>query len=142
MDRVGVLLLSAMLLIGCDQLVKAWIVSRFREGQTLSLGALALRRVTNDRALQGPRRRQAALWTLWTVEVVFFAGIVQFSHFFQGTAAAVALGVALGGAGSNLLDRLYRNGVVDFIDFRFWPVFNIADAAIVTGALIGLIYIM
>ena len=44
--------------------------------------------------------------------------------------------VAAGAAG-NLLDRLVRDGgVVDFVDFRYWPAFNVADSAITIGALI------
>jgi signal peptidase II len=53
--------------------------------------------------------------------------------------APIALGAALGGAGSNVLDRVWRDGVVDFIDFKFWPVFNLADVAIVAGVLIGVL---
>ena len=54
---------------------------------------------------------------------------------------AVALGLVLGGAVGNLVDRIFRDGegifggyVVDFIDFQWWPVFNVADMAIVCGA--------
>ena len=52
---------------------------------------------------------------------------------------AVALGLILGGATGNLLDRVLRGSglsgrVVDFIDLHVWPVFNVADAAIVVGA--------
>lgn len=39
----------------------------------------------------------------------------------------------LGGAGGNLIDRIENGLVVDYLDFRFWPVFNLADIAIVTG---------
>lgn len=45
----------------------------------------------------------------------------------------------LGGAITNLYDRLFFGFVIDFIDFGFWPVFNLADASISIGA-IGLIY--
>ena len=51
----------------------------------------------------------------------------------------MALGLLLGGAVGNLLDRLRFGHVVDFIDFRIWPVFNIADIAIVLGSIL-LIY--
>jgi signal peptidase II len=46
----------------------------------------------------------------------------------------VALGLILGGAAGNLLDRLRLGYVVDFIDLRWWPVFNLADSAVVIGA--------
>lgn len=56
-----------------------------------------------------------------------------------GVGAALALGAVLGGALGNLLDRLFRGegwgrgGVVDFVDLRVWPVFNVADAALTVG---------
>ena len=52
----------------------------------------------------------------------------------QGPAAQICLGLALGGAIGNALDVARRGAVVDFIDIRIWPVFNIADACIVLGA--------
>ncbi len=47
-----------------------------------------------------------------------------------------AFGLVLGGAFGNLLDRLNYGKVVDFIDFRIWPVFNLADASIVIGGIL------
>jgi signal peptidase II len=46
----------------------------------------------------------------------------------------VAFSLILGGAIGNLIDRLFLGYVIDFIDFRVWPVFNIADSAISIGA--------
>lgn len=54
----------------------------------------------------------------------------------------VALGLQLGGALGNLTDRLTRGAVTDFIHFKFWPVFNIADSGIVVGVLILGYYLM
>ena len=51
----------------------------------------------------------------------------------------VALSMILGGAIGNLIDRIYLGHVIDFIDFRIWPVFNIADSAITIGAVFILI---
>jgi signal peptidase II len=51
----------------------------------------------------------------------------------------VAFSLILGGAISNLIDRIYFGYVIDFIDFRIWPVFNIADSAITIGAAIILL---
>jgi signal peptidase II len=52
----------------------------------------------------------------------------------------VSFGLVLGGAFGNLIDRVYLGKVTDFIDFRIWPVFNVADSAIVIG--IGLVILM
>ncbi|MFH0876601.1 MAG: signal peptidase II [Candidatus Omnitrophota bacterium] len=48
----------------------------------------------------------------------------------------LALGCVLGGAAGNLIDRLRFGAVVDFLDFRIWPVFNLADSAITIGGLL------
>jgi signal peptidase II len=57
-------------------------------------------------------------------------------------AQAIALGLIMGGAAGNLIDRLLRDegllrgAVVDFIDLQWFPVFNVADAAINIGAVL------
>ncbi len=48
----------------------------------------------------------------------------------------VCLGLILGGAAGNLVDRVRFGGVVDFLDFRVWPVFNVADSCITIGAVL------
>jgi signal peptidase II len=50
-----------------------------------------------------------------------------------GVGAAVGVAVAVGGATGNLLDRLARGHIVDFIQVGWWPIFNVADTAIVGG---------
>jgi|FLOH01.1.fsa_nt_gi signal peptidase II len=66
-------------------------------------------------------------------------GILMFSYNSVPKKACFFLWLLFGGIISNLIDRLFRGFVVDFIDFRFWPVFNIADAMIIIG-IIGLIF--
>ena len=51
----------------------------------------------------------------------------------SGIGGAVGLGLALGGAAGNLVDRVLRGAVVDFIVLRAWPTFNLADAAMMAG---------
>ena len=51
----------------------------------------------------------------------------------------IAFSLILGGAVGNLIDRLFIGYVIDFIDFRVWPVFNVADSAITIGAAIILL---
>jgi signal peptidase II len=45
----------------------------------------------------------------------------------------VALGLLIGGSASNLVDRIRLGHVTDFLDFRYWPAFNLADTFIVVG---------
>ena len=52
----------------------------------------------------------------------------------QSRAVAIGGGLLLGGSLGNLLDRLARGGVTDFLDLPVWPAFNVADIAIVAGA--------
>lgn len=71
-----------------------------------------------------------------------YAGIVFILLFFilikkenkKSAFFSIACGLIIGGAFSNLWDRLYLGYVVDYIDFRVWPVFNISDSCITIGA--------
>jgi signal peptidase II len=78
---------------------------------------------------------------------VLALAIVGFLLWQGGTVSSrlgsVALGLVLGGALGNLIDRAFRSGggfmegaVVDFIDPRWWPVFNVADSCVVIGAIL------
>ncbi len=53
----------------------------------------------------------------------------------EGRIVLVSLGLVGGGALGNLIDYLAYRHVVDFLDFKFWPVFNVADAAVVVGGI-------
>jgi signal peptidase II len=82
-------------------------------------------------------------WLFFGATVVVCAAIVVASSRLSSVASAVGLGLILGGALGNLTDRLIRGSgvsghVIDFIDFHVWPVFNLADSAIVIGTLIVL----
>ncbi len=48
----------------------------------------------------------------------------------------ISLGLILAGAIGNLIDRIFFGYVIDFLDFRIWPVFNVADSAITIGAIL------
>jgi signal peptidase II len=52
----------------------------------------------------------------------------------------IAFGLQMGGALGNVVDRVMRGGVTDFIDFHFWPVFNLADSSVVVGTILLAIY--
>jgi signal peptidase II len=73
-----------------------------------------------------------ALFAVITVSLVFLFLIANRSHG-TSTAERWALSLILGGAIGNWIDRLRFAAVIDFIDFRVWPVFNLADTAITIG---------
>jgi signal peptidase II len=136
-----VLLLSATLLFLLDQSAKALALARLGDGRTVALGVMTLRVVLNRPAEACAIRSRVGLAALWVTVAAALGVLVQLGPFFQGAVAPVALGAALGGAGSNLVDRLWRRGVVDLVDLRVWPVFNLADVAIVGGAVIGALHL-
>ncbi len=78
------------------------------------------------------------------VAIVVVVGIVVFYRYLPTNQIwlRISLGLQLGGALGNLLDRVRLGNVVDFIDFKIWPVFNLADTAIVLGVAILAFYLL
>lgn len=128
-----------------DQVTKAWLVSALpAEGQRLSVIGDLVRLVNshNTGALFGLFKDQALLFGVVSVGVV---ALIVWYHGSSGrnTLLSVALGLLLGGALGNLLDRLRLGYVVDFVDagigdLRFYT-FNAADAAISCAILLLLL---
>jgi lipoprotein signal peptidase len=116
--QISALLLSLATLIVLDQSAKAIVVAR-------SAGPYQLHRKAD---------KLTPLAVLWLGELVALGLLVEVGPLAQNVWAAIALGAALGGAFSNLIDRVRHGGIVDFIDLKFLPVFNPADAAIAIGA--------
>jgi len=130
-----------------DQLSKAWIVAEFPFGEPVEVIGSWLRiwYVANSGALFGLFRDQAVLFAVLSSAVI--ALIVWFhGHAMAGSGwlATVALGLLLGGAVGNLLDRVRLGHVVDFVDmgipggWRFYT-WNVADAAITISILLLLV---
>ncbi|MDB5076037.1 MAG: signal peptidase [Chloroflexi bacterium] len=99
-------------------------------------GWLSLTYITNQGAAFGALAGSGALFILIAAAVV---GMILASAFWFRAfrpVMTVSLGLQLGGATGNLVDRVRLGYVVDFIHVKHWPVFNLADAAIVSGALV------
>jgi len=91
----------------------------------------------NRRAFGDLLQSRPILLVVLVAEIVLFVVALQFTAITGGPLAPYAYGMAIGGAASNALDQVLRGGVVDFIDLGFWPVFNLADLAIVAGIVTG-----
>ncbi len=145
MKRPFWLLLPASVL-AVDLVSKLWILSRLQEGQSRAVipGFFNLSLGFNTGAIFGslqglPEWARAAIFTLAGVAaLVYFGGLFlkDETPFLE----RAALGLILGGALGNGLDRLLHGHVVDFLDFVFgsWHywTFNLADSAIVCGAIL------
>jgi signal peptidase II len=142
--RVGLLLGVAALVIAADVISKVLVVAKIPERTYVHLigNVFMLTQVRNGGAafnLGGTSN--TIVFTLIAVGVVSY--IVRAAGRMRSTGWAVALGLLLGGATGNLIDRIFRapapfrGDVVDWIYVtRYWPAFNVADSCIVCGGIL------
>ena len=134
--------LAALLVLATDQLSKLWIRPNLTLGQTLfEVGFFRIIHISNTGAAFGLFPGQSFALSIVTIVgaallLIFVLVIHRWFPPLDNMLSKVALGLILGGALGNLIDRLNLGYVVDFIDFRVWPIFNIADSAVVVGVII------
>jgi len=124
----------ALFVFVLDRVSKLWVVNHLNPGEIRPLldGTIYLTFVRNPGAAFGLFAYQTPyLIAISLILIVLTVIVVHFAPY-QKT-LRTGLAVMLGGAAGNLFDRLQTGYVVDFIDLRFWPVFNFADVAIVAG---------
>ncbi|HDP69404.1 MAG TPA: signal peptidase II [Actinobacteria bacterium] len=119
-----------------DQLTKLFVRKNLGLGESVPIirNFLNITRVQNRGAAFGLIPDQHLL--LFFVTVLVIIVIYFWVRRLTQTSVRIALGLILGGAIGNLLDRMFVGTVTDFLDFHIWPVFNVADSAIVVGAVI------
>jgi signal peptidase II len=140
-----VLFVVAALVVTIDQVTKALVVSDLREGESRRVigGALSWTLQRNPGSAFGLFRHLPVLFTV--LAGLIAVAIVVRAPRVHDRLTGVALGFVLGGALGNLVDRIarppgaFRGRVIDFIDLHWWPVFNVADSAVVIGAVLLLI---
>jgi signal peptidase II len=116
-----VLLLTVFVIVAADRLSKYLVVTS---------GGFY---VINTRRAWASRTALAIRLAAWVVLAVAACALAARS---DGAAVQAGAGAVVGGSAGNLLDGIRGRGVIDFIDLRVWPVFNLADAAIVGGTLL------
>ncbi len=133
----------AAAVLALDVLTKAWVVAELEGRRQLEYGQLLIRVSRNPGAAFSFAEGATILFTLVAVAVVVV--IARVSTRLRSVGWALSLGLLLGGATGNLVDRLFRSpgvgrgAVVDFIDFQVWPSFNVADSGIVVGGLLAVL---
>lgn len=144
--RLG--LAIAAVVVAFDQATKAWVAAALEPGDPWELipGFFQIAHIRNPGAAFGLLRGAGSYIALGAVVAVVVIALVI--RKVERPFDAVALGLVLGGAVGNLLDRIFRGDglldgkVVDFLDFSFFPAFNVADSAITVGAALALLEVV
>jgi signal peptidase II len=133
----------AVITVVIDQLTKHWALNALADGNVIDvIGSLrfSLHFNTGVAFSLGSDSGLGPWISVLAIGVVVAISLGATSRVPLG---AVASGLIAGGAVGNLIDRAFRGddgflhgAVVDFVDLQWWPVFNVADAAIVVGAVI------
>ncbi len=130
--RTRYLYLIALAVVILDQATKYAVTSRLPLGSSVPvIGDLVyLTSVRNPGGAFGSFQSATGLLTLITVATAIGIAVLIKRSPRLPIPMAMSLALLLGGAVGNLIDRLRFRHVIDFIDFRVWPVFNVADSAI------------
>jgi signal peptidase II len=137
---LGRVLAVAAAVVVVDQVTKSLALSALDDGPIHLLWTLRLNLTFNSGLAFSQGRGMTGLITVAAVALV--AGLLWWARQVTTPGLAVAIGLILGGACGNLADRLLRGhggAVVDFIDLQWWPIFNVADAALTCGAVLVIV---
>ncbi len=137
------LILCTMALVGCDHATKLVASAALRD-RTVDLvpGVLDLQYTENHDVAFSLLRpaaipgRPMVLLVLAAIGTVFVAFLWWRRRDLATTAEHVGWSLTMAGALGNMVDRVLRGYVVDFIHVRHWPVFNVADALVVAGVVL------
>jgi len=137
LTRELALLVIASLVIALDQVSKFLVRANLSLGQSIpEEGFFRITYITNAGASWGIFSN-AVFLTVATAVVVIATLVIYLRYaLVRRTLFRLALGLLIGGSMGNMIDRLSQGRVTDFIDVGAWPVFNIADCAIVIGVVL------
>ncbi len=144
--RLGLLLGVAAFVLAADIISKAVVVARMADHLPIRLlgGLLTITLTRNGGAAFSIGTSMTIVFTVIAVGVVIY--VLRAARNLRSIGWAITLGLLLGGATGNLVDRIFRapglfqGHVVDWIELPHWPVFNLADSSIVcAGVLVVLL---
>jgi signal peptidase II len=142
--RIGVLLGVAITVLTLDIVSKVIVVAKLAHRQIRLLGGfLTLLESRNPGAAFSLGTGLTVLYSVIAISVIVV--ILRTSRRIRSLPWAITLGLLLGGATGNLIDRIFRSPapfrgwVVDWIELPHWPVFNLADSAIVCGGILAVL---
>lgn len=129
-----------------DQGSKFFIQQKMKIGESKPIieGIFHITYIENPRTAFGLFEYQTMFFVIAALISVILAVLIYKKTIFKKVSFMyIPLTLVLGGAVGNLIDRVRIDGrVIDFLDFRIWPIFNFADTAIVCGMLILLVHFL
>ncbi len=141
--RTGLVAAVAVVVLIGDALTKQWAMTALADGPVDLFGPVRFALVHNKAGAFGLGGANVAF--LAVAALILVVVMVTVGSASARVSLAVPLGLILGGAFGNVGDRVFRSpgflrgAVVDFVDVGFWPVFNLADAAITCGCIVLLV---
>ena len=122
-------------LLIADQAVKHLVRTTMVQGQSIPIieNIFHITYIENPGAAFGILANQRMLFLIFTAVIVGVMIYLYCSLSNKKSLTAVSLGIVVSGAIGNFIDRFMQGTVTDFLDFRIWPIFNIADIAICVG---------
>jgi signal peptidase II len=144
-SKIAVLFGVAAFVLAADAISKAIVVAQLSHHPPVRLlgGLLTFRLIRNSGAAFSLGTSLTLVFTAIAVGVIIF--ILRTARRLRSLPWAITLGLLLGGATGNLADRIFRapgplrGDVVDWIQLPHWPVFNLADSAIVCGGVLAVL---
>ncbi|WP_239004142.1 signal peptidase II [Nocardia panacis] len=140
--RLPIFLAVAVVLLGLDLLTKSIIVAQLTPGHPVRVIGDVVRLTLVRNAGAAFSMATGMTWLLTLIATSVVVGVIRIARRLRSVWWAVGLGMVLGGALGNLVDRFFRapgpmlGHVVDFISVGWWPVFNVADSSVVCGAIL------
>lgn len=138
---LGALTIAAVV-VAVDQLTKHWALNALADDEIIDVvGSLRFNLAFNTGASFSVGSGLGPVFSV--VVLVVVVALLRMVRSLPGVLSRVAVGLVVGGAVGNLVDRIFREGdgilggaVVDFIDVQWWPIFNVADMGVVVGAVL------
>ena len=143
---IATIIISTFLVLSGDQVSKTLVSLNMRVGQSIPIikGILHITFVRNTGAAFGLFRNSTGFFAIISITAVLVILSILARSLREGKFSAnflfnFGLTLIMAGAFGNLIDRLKFGYVIDFIDVRIWPVFNIADSSITIGTFLLLL---
>ena len=130
------LIFTAALVAAADQISKAVVLARWPLAPLTAAAPRAfvsIRCILNRHGALAAFAGAPALAALWAAMILLAVLTLYYGPLGHDAFVPIGIGAMVGGATGNVLDRLRRGAVVDFVAIGPWPVFNLADAALVAG---------